>query len=417
MADLLSRRAASIVPDLDLPWRFALRGTYAPDTNPEGLTSFSLAENYLVQKELQDFVKKNVSFTEQCFTYGYSTGGGPRFPKALAEHLNEYFHPWKPLDGSEIQISGAATAMHTALGWALGDPGDGILTSVPIYGRFELDFGNITQLRMVYADTDANTSFDSGISAKFEEALVKANAAGIKIRVLLIVNPNNPLGRCYSRQTIVELMKFCQKHRIHFISDEVYGCSVFNTDTESDLLGFTSALSINPAGILDEELLHVTYSLSKDFGAAGLRVGAVVTRSESVHKAVKSVIRFFNPSGASIAIATAMLENRSWTKQFLAMSRERIRTAYEHVTAGLQKLGISFIAANAGFFIYIDLSPYLNTDASMPDFELAQRLLDAGIFLHPMEEHGRTGWFRFVYTQDPRIVDEGLRRMKKCLCL
>ncbi|KAI0003151.1 1-aminocyclopropane-1-carboxylate synthase [Xylariaceae sp. FL0662B] len=413
----LSGRAAAIVPDLDVPWRFAPKGTFDPDTNPEGLTSFSVAENYLVQKELQEFVGKKVSFPELSFVYRYSSGGGPRFPEVLAEHLNECFHPFKPLDGSEIQITGAATALHTALGWAIGDPGEGILTSVPVYGRFELDFGNMAQLHVVYANTDADTSFSPGVTARFEEALVEANRAGIKIRALLIVNPNNPLGRCYPRQTIVELMKFCQKHRIHFISDEVYGCSVFNTDIEANLLDFTSALSIDPTGILDKELLHVTYSLSKDFGAAGLRVGAVVTRSESVHKAVKSVIRFFNPSGASIAIVTAMLEDRSWARAFLEISRERIKAAYEHVTAGLQELDIKFIPANAGFFIYIDLSPYLNTDATVPDFELAQRLLDAGIFLHPREEHGRAGWFRFVYTQDPRIVDEGLRRMKKALNL
>ena len=44
------------------------------------------------------------------------------------------------------------------------------------------------------------------------------------------------------------------------------------------------------------------------------------------------------------------------------------------------------------------------------EFRLAQRIPDAGIFLHPREEHGRLGWFRMVYTQDQRVVAEGLNR-------
>lgn len=45
MADSLSRRATEAVGGLDLPWRFAPRGDYHPDHNPEGLISFATAEN------------------------------------------------------------------------------------------------------------------------------------------------------------------------------------------------------------------------------------------------------------------------------------------------------------------------------------------------------------------------------------
>ncbi|ORY66546.1 1-aminocyclopropane-1-carboxylate synthase [Pseudomassariella vexata] len=414
MEDSLSKRAAAVVPELDRPWRFASKATYDPDNNPSGLISFGLAENTLVSWELEQFANQNVTFPLEIFSYGYSTAGGQRFPKALAQHLNECFNPYRPLDGSEIQITDAATSLHDILGWAVGDPGDGILTSRPVYGRFELDFGNKAQLQMVYADTEAETCFDVSVVSKFEEALVRSNAAGVNIRALLIVNPHNPLGRCYPRDTILELMKFCHRHRIHFISDEVYGCTVF---TEDGLVGFTSALSVDPAGIINEELCHVTYGLAKDFAAPGLRIGAIITRSKSLHKAVTSVMRFSNPSGASLAIVSAMLQDRQWCRSFLATSRERISEAYKHVTKGLREIGINFLPANAGFFIYIDLSPYLKLDAEDPEFEVAQRLLDQGVFLHPKEEHGKAGWFRVVYTQDPRNVTEGLRRIKSALGL
>lgn len=42
---LLSLRGGTTVASLNRPWRFASKPTYDPDTNPEGLISFGMAEN------------------------------------------------------------------------------------------------------------------------------------------------------------------------------------------------------------------------------------------------------------------------------------------------------------------------------------------------------------------------------------
>lgn len=89
--------------------------------------------------------------------------------------------------------------------------------------------------------------------------------------------------------------------------------------------------------------------------------------------------------------------------------------AHRHVTQGLDEMGVRYLpGSNAGFFIWVDLSPYLPCELDgeeNAEFALAKKLKDQGVFLHPREEHSLTpGWFRIVYTQDPRIVTEGLRR-------
>ena len=78
-------------------------------------------------------------------------------------------------------------------------------------------------------------------------------------------------------------------------------------------------------------------------------------------------------------------------------------------------MGIKYLpGSNAGFFVWIDLSPYLSSELDgelNQEFALAKRLRQAGVFLHPQEEHSQEpGWFRVVYTQDPRTVTEGLQR-------
>jgi len=80
------------------------------------------------------------------------------------------------------------------LGFSIAEPGDGILVSRPVYGRFELDYGVEAGVEMVYADNDVEEGFTPGVVGGFERALKEAEERGIRIRGILIVNPHNPVG-------------------------------------------------------------------------------------------------------------------------------------------------------------------------------------------------------------------------------
>lgn len=80
------------------------------------------------------------------------------------------------------------------LGFSIAEPGDGILVSRPVYGRFELDYGVEAGLEMVYADNDVEEGFEPGVVGAFESALRAAGERGVRIRGVLIVNPHNPVG-------------------------------------------------------------------------------------------------------------------------------------------------------------------------------------------------------------------------------
>ncbi|KAH8668544.1 pyridoxal phosphate-dependent transferase [Xylariales sp. PMI_506] len=410
----LSQRGKVIANYLDVPWGYPSPGDYNAQTNPEGLIAFSTAENMLVTEELGQFAQ-NVRISAEAFGYRFSMAGGPHFPKVLAVHLNEYFKPYAPLTGDEILVADTATALNEMLGFALAEPGDAILVSRPMYGRFELDFGMKAGVEILYADTHARTCFEPSVVQHYEAAVARTAERGTRIRAVLIVNPHNPLGKCYPRETIVEIMKFCQKHQFHLISDEMYGCSVFDSG-EPDAVPFTSLLSIDPDHVIDTNLCHVLCGMSKDFGAAGMRIGAIVTQNKSVLKACRAQVQFHDPSGMSIVVATAMLEDRAWCKDFLDAAAQKLGAAYRHVTRGLSELGVGYLrGANAGFFVWVDLSPFLpEGSASQQDREiaLARELVANGVFLHPGEEHSiEPGWFRLVYTQEPDVVNEGLRRL------
>lgn len=58
-------------------------------------------------------------------------------------------------------------------------------------------------------------------------------------------------------------MKFCQRHKIHLISDEIYALSVWQNPEAPDAVTFESVLSIDTTGIIDPGLVHVLWGMSK----------------------------------------------------------------------------------------------------------------------------------------------------------
>src|SRR5271154_455108 len=62
---------------------------------------------------------------------------------------------------------------------------------------------------------------------------------------------------------MVEYMRFCQKHQIHLVSDEIYALTTFPTEDIPNPTPFTSLLSIPKDNLIDPSLCHVLHGMSK----------------------------------------------------------------------------------------------------------------------------------------------------------
>lgn len=74
----------------------------------------------------------------------------------------------------------------------------------------------------------------------------------------MLCNPHNPLGKCYPRDTIIALMKFCDKYKIHLLSDEIYAGSVYDVP-DKHAVKFTSVLSFDYTPYIHPDFVHVLY--------------------------------------------------------------------------------------------------------------------------------------------------------------
>lgn len=238
--------------------------------------------NYLIYSWDQLTVNE-VVFTTDSVSYRSSATVNARLPEVAAAHLNRILHPCAPIQAGQIVVADSPTSLGNILGFNLAEPDEAILVSRPIYGRFELDYGVEAGLQIFYADTSIDEAFTSDVVKKYEKALVASQNRGITIRAVLLVNPHNPVGRfvnivnqmsqlqmltsiqpgrCYPAETLKEIAKFCDKHNLHLISDEVYASCVFETG-DPDAVPFTSILSVDLTKFIKPNLVHVLYGFSK----------------------------------------------------------------------------------------------------------------------------------------------------------
>lgn len=143
--------------------------------------------------------------------------------------------------------------------------------SSPYWNGFDFGIRVRSSVNPVLVTVDSHAD---NFSDKLLPALERAyHSASCPIKALMITNPQNPLSVCYPRKVLEQCLQFCAKVKIHFISDEVYALSTFQSPDLADPEPFVSVLSLDLDTIgIDKSYVHMVWSTSKDFGQSGLRL-------------------------------------------------------------------------------------------------------------------------------------------------
>ena len=392
---------------------------YDPRTNPDGWTLLGVAENYAMLPEIASYIEQRpcIKLSANDFSYNEGPWGVKRLRQALAGLINQRFKPMDEVKESELCISNGMSPLCSMLGFACCEEGDGILIGQPCYGSFVEDFGRVAKAKMVMVPFGKVDPFSVEGVKCYERALMEAQTAGTRIRALLLCNPHNPTGRCYPHETIVEIMRLCQKHKIHLFCDEIYGMSVYETSA----VPFESVISFDSSEYISTDYLHMMYSMSKDLGGGGLRVGCLVSGNLELRKAVDQLTMFHWPGIADQRIVIEILEDEEWLGSFFSASREKLLHHATFTRSVLDDKGIKCSpSANAGFFFLIDLRPFLKSTGKEgweAEGELVQKMVKSKLFLTDgkMMRSEEAGWFRIVFSQDMKTLKEGLRRLFEIL--
>ncbi|KAF3904782.1 hypothetical protein ABW20_dc0103099 [Dactylellina cionopaga] len=392
-----------------------LKNPYHEKANPSGTINLAIAENYLMHDVVVEFLNKKLRPDASQLTYGEGFGGSVRLRQNLSRFINTYFRPVEEVNLEEIIVSCGANSSIDQLTWTLCNEGDGILVGKPAYAGFDdavpVSFGDIDPFSVAALEC-------------YEQELKNfTGQSGGQVRALLLVNPHNPLGKCYPRETLLACMRFCETHNLHFVVDEIYALSIFKTRYNKDGIGFYSALSIDAAGIINPKRVHVLYGMSKDFSSNGFRLGVVISRNQQLIQAMSSISIFSWTSSLADLAWSIMLEDAVFLENYVLEHQKRLVEGYEFLTNILDELGIDYVkGGNAGFFLWLDLSfalekPEHGEPGIEEDLKLEQRLRRGGIHLAAGSDYKaeKSGWYRITFTYPRPLIVKGLENMMKTL--
>ena len=118
---------------------------------------------------------------------------------------------------------------------------------------------------------------------------------------------------------------------------------------------FYSVLRFPPDSHTPKSHLHTLYGLNKGFASGGLRLGRIHSYSASLLRSISNPTLFSWPSSLSTALATAILSDRDWKSQFLALSQRRLAECAAFARTKLDEMGIPHNGASASacFFLWV----------------------------------------------------------------
>ncbi|KAG5593275.1 hypothetical protein H5410_043789 [Solanum commersonii] len=400
-------------------WKAYANDPFHLTDNPNGVIQMGLAENQLCFDLIQEWVVNNPkasictaegteNFQDIAIFQDYH--GLPEFRQAVARFMEKVRGDRVTFDPDRIVMSGGATGAHEMLAFCLADPGDAFLVPTPYYPGFDRDLRWRTGVQLFPVVCESCNDFKVTKKA-LEEAYEKAQQSNIKIKGLLINNPSNPLGTLLDKDTLRDIVTFINSKNIHLVCDEIYAATVF------DQPRFISVSEIVEEMIeCNKDLIHIVYSLSKDLGFPGFRVGIVYSYNDTVVNIARKMSSFGLVSTQTQHLLASMLSDEIFIEKFIAESSERLGKRQGMFTKGLAQVGISTLKSNAGLFFWMDLRRLLKEATFDGELELWRIIINEvklnvspGCSFHCSEP----GWFRVCFANmDDETMKTALRRIR-----
>ncbi len=268
--------------------------------------------------------------------FGYTRAPHEFVSIVLAMLESEY--GWSVQSDWLVWLPGLVTGLNVACR-AFGEPGDDVLTAVPVYPPFltaprRADRNLITVPLM---RTDNRWCFD------FDRL---RDAVTPKTRLLLLCNPHNPVGRVLNRDELAAIAAFCNDHNLMICSDEIH-CGLI-LDKERKHI---------PMATLGEETARRTVTLmapSKTYNLPGLGCSfAIISDPEArsaFRKAMAGIVPYVNALGFSAALS-AYRDCGEWLAALLDYLRGNRETVYRAVN---DMPGLSMTHVEATYLAWID---------------------------------------------------------------
>ena len=253
--------------------------------------------DFRVAQPIIDALKRRVEHG----IFGY-TLVGDRYYNAIIDWFRRR-HGWT-IRREWIQYTTGVVPAVSVVIKALTEPGDKVLIQTPVYNCFFSSIRNngceMAETRLVQDGDSWRVDFDD----------MEQKAADPRVKLFLLCNPHNPVGRVWTRDELLKMNDICLRHGVKVIADEIH--------CELVMPGYR----YTPFAAVSEECQNNSItcnSPSKSFNTAGLQVANIICNDEETRQRIDRAINInevcdVNPFGPEALIA-AYNECEDWIDQ------------------------------------------------------------------------------------------------------
>ncbi len=343
-----------------------------PDSINLGLGEIQFPTPEVITNRAIDVIRQgNIRYTPNA--------GLPELQKAIADYYE------LPLNKNVCVTSGAEEAVFASL-FSFIDNGDEVLIANPTYIAYKTIIGMLGGVAVEF-DLDPSSNFELNCNDF-------TNKISSKTKVLLLNNPSNPTGRCFSEEEIDFMVSKCNENNILIIVDEIYR-ELYIEKRPTTFLNKTGKII-------------VISGLSKSHCMSGWRIGWTVSNDPKLikpiiisHQYICTCAPYISQKVAITALSVKGMEAQNNIRLKLKINRKFVLEHFEQFLPDLSILNNTS-------------SPYLFINVKSDTMLIINELFKNRLIVMPGVIFGSNGknWIRLNYAIDKKKLAKGMHLIK-----
>jgi cystathionine beta-lyase len=327
-------------------------------------------------------------------------GAIPEMGEAFAGFAERRFG-WKP-DPTQIRIAADVGVGIVETLRVITQYGDKIMINSPVYPNF-FTWASETHLEIVDVPLSRSDEEINGSPWHLDwPGIEAAYKSGIKVH--LICNPHNPLGRIYTKSELEKLVQLADENNVIIISDEIHSPLTFAEQT------FTPFLSLGERA----RTVGITVTAaSKGWNIAGLKCAIIVTENSEMHERLNAIAPATHYRASllgAFATVSAFRDGEPWLDQLMVQLDENRNLVASLVAKKLPKAKTHM--PHCSYLSWIDFSGYaLGTEPATHLLEHAKVAFVPGVRFGEQF----SDYVRLNFATSPEIITEAINRVARAL--
>ena len=346
-----------------LKYDFAVRRGKPENVLPLWVADMDFQTSSYITEALEDMVKHGV--------FGYSESEEHYF-EAVQNWMERHYN-WHVKESWMTKTPGIVFALAMAVK-AYTQENDAVLIQPPVYYPFkEVVEDNHRRLvnNTLVLGGDGTYTIDY---EDFEKKIIEEN-----VKLFILCNPHNPVGRVWTREELERLGEICLKHGVFVVSDEIHADFVFERK-------HTVFSEVKEAY---RDISMICTSPSKTFNIAGLQISNIFISNPEKATAFRRQVAAAGYSQVGlpglVACEAAYRHGDEWLEGVLAYIKANAEFTRAYLQEHLPRVKMTKLEGT--YLVWLDFRNY-----GLTDKELDEKILNqAGLWLDSGAVFGKCG--------------------------